>query len=147
MPKEATVFSSFSISCRCPAQSESKPLAQDGQSSALLCVCVCVFVPTQGPVTVLALSNDYSRLVTAGKDSTLFFFSVSPAGALTPECYVKLPSVALSAAWAADNGTVLLGLDNGVVVEVNVPTPGSVDTHKTFEVRTRTPACSLNVLY
>ncbi len=135
-------------------------------------VCACA----QGPVTLVSVSSDTSCVITAGQDSTLFFFTLHAPSTLEPLCYIKvrlrtahgaqrrsaaraaacgwplahdtcvtslrplaactqLPAPARCASWSLDRSTVLLGLDNGRVVQVPVPAPGSVDTHKTFEVR------------
>lgn len=65
--------------------------------------------------------------VTASEDSTIFLFSAQ----LEPLGFCRLPAVAKSVAWNKDGTQILIGLQNGSILELERPT--TIRLNQTYE--------------
>ncbi|KAL5270283.1 hypothetical protein ACHWQZ_G001132 [Mnemiopsis leidyi] len=100
--------------------------------------------PHKGEVTAMIIDDEGKTLVTgSAEDSTLFFFDITSN--YMPIGFMKLEAPVKTMAWSNSSmifgrkdthpvKRVLVGLSSGVVLEVECPDPGEVDSSVTYEI-------------
>jgi WD40 repeat protein len=93
-----------------------------------------IFKPHNDDVVGVAYSPDGRLFATIGADGTLFLLKVGAAGEdYTPVGFYELNSQPNSVCWRSDSEALLVGLQDGAVVEATPP-DGSADTSETFQL-------------
>jgi len=88
--------------------------------------------PHTCPVRNIAYSVDASYLATLGVDNTIFIFEVHGLDEhLVPLGFLQIPCQVNSMTWHI-SGRLLLGLQDGTIVELARPVPEAVDNTETF---------------
>ncbi|XP_063689303.1 cilia- and flagella-associated protein 44-like isoform X21 [Bolinopsis microptera] len=90
--------------------------------------------PHKGEVTAMIIDDEGKTLVTGSKDDcTLFFFDITSN--YLPIGFMKLEAPVTTMAWSNSSKRVLVGLSSGVVLEVECPDSGEVDSSVTYEIQ------------
>ncbi|XP_070551975.1 cilia- and flagella-associated protein 44-like isoform X2 [Ptychodera flava] len=94
-----------------------------------------VFKPHSSKVKALALDSKGEILATGGDDQTVFFFSVGDR--IEPIGFIEISGPVSYMTWSPghfDKNLLLIACDNGFVIEVEAPEPGTYDTSKTYQI-------------
>jgi len=90
--------------------------------------------PHKGEVTAMIIDDEGKTLVTGSADDcSLFFFDITSN--YLPIGFMKLEAQIKTMSWSNSSKRVLVGLSSGVVLEVECPDSGEVDSSVTYEIQ------------
>ncbi|XP_077985504.1 cilia- and flagella-associated protein 44-like isoform X2 [Glandiceps talaboti] len=94
-----------------------------------------VFKPHSKKVKAMVVDSKGEILATGGEDDTIFFFHVGDR--FDPIGFVEISGAVNYMTWSPgsfDKNTLLVGCENGKVIEIEAPEPGTYDTSKTYQI-------------